>query len=711
MLRSPVLSRVITLPTSEIARPVPAVRVTPVLPLVLLFIMEVVPVPAATVKEPSFVTARSPLLVMVVVPAVWDSVMPVPDCSVKLPPLLLRVLVYDVVPLWEYVCSSFVALRSPVFTRVMVFPTSEMERPVPASSVTPVLPLVLLFITDVVPVPAPTVKEPSFAGSVSTVTVPPPLLRVKLLVPVLRVCSSFVLLRSPVFARVMVFPTSEMERPVPASRVTPVEPLVLLFIMEVVPLPAATVKEPSFVVLRSPLFVMVVVPAVCARVMPVPDCRVKLPPLLLRVLVYDVVPLWEYVCSSFVALRSPVLVRVMVLPTSEMDRPVPASRVTPVEPLVLLFITDVVPVPAPTVKEPSFVALRSPVLVRVMVLPTSEMDRPVPAVRVTSVLPLVLLEITDVVPVPAPTVKEPSFVVLRSPLFVMVVVPAVCARVMPVPDCRVKLPPLLLRVLVYDVVPLWEYVCSSFVALRSPVLVRVMVLPTSEMDRPVPASRVTPVEPLVLLFITDVVPVPAATVKEPSFVALRSPLLVMVVVPAVWDSVMPVPDCRVKLPPLLLRVLVYDVVPLWEYVCSSFVSLRSPVLVTVKVWPTWETFMPVPATTVSSRAARSTVTTGTPSPVKEIPSTVPTSCKVSICWGALPAGSKTVCMLSSRLREIFRVSPTSKKVSMVCSSLYCEVSTAIMVSPFITIPGPATKIKGVPAHGHLMLSMYMARLS
>ena len=70
-----------------------------------------------------------------------------------------------------------------------------------------------------------------------------------------------------------------------------------------------------------------------------------------------------------------LFVRVIVSPVSEMERPVPAVIVTFVEPDVLDCITDVVPVPARTVRLPSFVAERSPVLV--IVVPVMEM--PVPA--------------------------------------------------------------------------------------------------------------------------------------------------------------------------------------------------------------------------------------------------------------------------------------------------------------------------------------------
>ena len=57
----------------------------------------------------------------------------------------------------------------------------------------------------------------------------------------------------------------------------------------------------------------------------------------------------------------------MTLPDSDMERPVDALSVTPVEPEVLELMIDVVPLPAPTVKEPSLLILPStsvPVIVK-----------------------------------------------------------------------------------------------------------------------------------------------------------------------------------------------------------------------------------------------------------------------------------------------------------------------------------------------------------
>ena len=53
---------------------------------------------------------------------------------------------------------------------VIVFPDSDRVIPVPAESVTGVLPVVLEFITEVVAVPAETLSDPSFAGEASPST-------------------------------------------------------------------------------------------------------------------------------------------------------------------------------------------------------------------------------------------------------------------------------------------------------------------------------------------------------------------------------------------------------------------------------------------------------------------------------------------------------------------------------------------------------------
>ena len=104
-----------------------------------------------------------------------------------------------------------------------------------------------------------------------------------------------------------------------------------------------------------------------------------------------------------------VAVNVIVLPLSEIAKIPAAVMVTSVEPLVFEEITDVVPVPAFTVRLPSLLTLPSTsVAVSVITLPLSEMDSAPAAVRVTPVLPDVFELIIEVVPVPAATVNEPS---------------------------------------------------------------------------------------------------------------------------------------------------------------------------------------------------------------------------------------------------------------------------------------------------------------
>ena len=89
--------------------------------------------------------------------------------------------------------------------------------------------------------------------------------------------------------------------------------------------------------------------------------------------------------------------------------------VTPVAPDVFDKITDDVAPPAPTPNVPSLVTLPSTsVPVNVMVLPVSEIEMIPATLNVTSVDPDVFDEITDVVPVPAFTVNDPSLVTLPS---------------------------------------------------------------------------------------------------------------------------------------------------------------------------------------------------------------------------------------------------------------------------------------------------------
>ena len=98
--------RVITLPVSEIERPVDAVNVTPVEPDVLLLMIEVVPVPAPTVSEPSLLTlpSTSVPVIVIVEPAVPTVLMPPPAIVIE-PPELERVVVFADT---DMVCSSFV---------------------------------------------------------------------------------------------------------------------------------------------------------------------------------------------------------------------------------------------------------------------------------------------------------------------------------------------------------------------------------------------------------------------------------------------------------------------------------------------------------------------------------------------------------------------------------------------------------------------------
>ena len=101
------------------------------------------------------------------------------------------------------------------------------------------------------------------------------------------------------------------------------------------------------------------------------------------------------------------------------------------------------------------------------------------------------------------------------------------------------------------------------------VLVRVITLPVSEIERPVDAVNVTPVEPDVLLLMIEVVPVPAPTVSEPSLLTLPSTSVPVIVIvePAVPTVLMPPPAIVIE-PPELERVVVFADT---DMVCSSFV--------------------------------------------------------------------------------------------------------------------------------------------
>ena len=94
------------------------------------------------------------------------------------------------------------------------------------------------------------------------------------------------------------FPVSLIESPVPAVSVTPVEPDVFELMIDVVPVPAPTVSEPSLLILPSTSVpvIVIVVPAVPTVLMP-PPAMVMEPPEFERVVVFAET---DRVCSSFV---------------------------------------------------------------------------------------------------------------------------------------------------------------------------------------------------------------------------------------------------------------------------------------------------------------------------------------------------------------------------------------------------------------------------
>lgn len=101
--------------------------------------------------------------------------------------------------------------------------------------------------------------------------------------------------------------------------------------------------------------------------------------------------------------------RVITLPVSEIERPVDAVNVTPVEPDVLLLMIEVVPVPAPTVRAPSFVMLPStsvPVIVKFGYVPVTLLIPAPVSDTVTSgrVLVIVMFDVVPVSEMPVPAV-------------------------------------------------------------------------------------------------------------------------------------------------------------------------------------------------------------------------------------------------------------------------------------------------------------------
>ena len=112
--------------------------------------------------------------------------------------------------------------------------------------------------------------------------------------------------------------------------------------------------------------------------------------------------------------------RVITLPVSEIERPVDAVNVTPVEPEVLLLMIEVVEVPAPTVRAPSFVTLPStsvPVMVKFGYVPVTLLI-PAPVsdtVTSGSVLVIVIFDVLPAreMPVPAVCVTSAPVELLR----------------------------------------------------------------------------------------------------------------------------------------------------------------------------------------------------------------------------------------------------------------------------------------------------------
>ena len=126
------------------------------------------------IESPTLVTVPVAVDAIVAIPSspvpVVVMVTPVPSTTLNDPPELESVTVWLVASdVLANVCSSFVVDPSTsVAVRVITFPASAVVRMPAAVIVTGVPPDVLELIIDVVPVPAPTVRSPSFVTSPST---------------------------------------------------------------------------------------------------------------------------------------------------------------------------------------------------------------------------------------------------------------------------------------------------------------------------------------------------------------------------------------------------------------------------------------------------------------------------------------------------------------------------------------------------------------
>ena len=179
-----------------------------------------------------------------------------------------------------------------------------------------------------------------------------------------------------------------------------------------------------------------------------------------------------------------VAVKVIEPPLAEVDSviaKIPAALiVTALAVEVVLNKVEDVPLPAPTPNTPSLETLPSTsVAVNVITLPTSEIVFIPAAVIVTPVCPLVLEFIIEVVPVPAATVREPSLLILPSISVPVIVIASPTTETTFIPAPVIEASEASLdKSKVAVVVPVTEMVCNSLVIEPSTsVLVNVKSLP------------------------------------------------------------------------------------------------------------------------------------------------------------------------------------------------------------------------------------------
>src|SRR5712664_2508015 len=476
---------------------VAGVTVSSVEPLMLPLVAEIVEVPAPT-------AVASPVLLIV-------ATVPVPDAHTALLSTCVELSLN--VPVAVNCCVAPLVIEG--FAGVTAIDTS-----VVGVTVSSVEPLMLPLVAEIVEVPAPTAVASPVLLIVATVPVPDAhtallstCVELSLNVPVAVNCCVAPLVIEG-FAGVTAIDTS-----VVGVTVSSVEPLMLPLVAEIVEVPAPTA-------VASPVLLIV-------ATVPVPDAHTAL----------------LSTCVEL-SLNVPVAVNCCVAPlviegfagVTAIDTSVVGVTVSSVEPLMLPLVAEIVEVPAPTaVASPVLLivatvpvpdahtallstcvelSLNVPVAVNCCVAPlviegfagVTAIDTSVVGVTVSSVEPLMLPLVAEIVEVPAPTA-------VASPVLLIV-------ATVPVPDAHTAL----------------LSTCVEL-SLNVPVAVNCCVAPlviegfagVTAIDTSVAGVTVSSVEPLMLPLVAEIVEVPAPT-------AVASPVLLIVATVPV-----PVPDAHTVL--------------------------------------------------------------------------------------------------------------------------------------------------------------------